>query len=125
MGHRYREAIIAFSILLVCLLAILHLIVWIFAPISIPTEGKWYCAELDTMLDFSETPYSITHVVADQVYTDRLYIDYGGRCYFAPFNDEQKRQKYGSIVKTFIDHPSKIILYINEQKEKYTFNLLR
>lgn len=120
MKHKYRSALIGIILLFACITCVGFLLFRATRPNQLPSKGIWYCAELNTTIDCSAQPNTITIGTV----TWKIVCDYSGCCYILEGDDPGSEVKYGSLVKRLIPfQKNTIIIRLYTDNTKYVFTM--
>lgn len=125
MKRKFRESWIAAGLLIVCIICVAFGLIRLFQPVRLPIEGVWYCAELNTTIDCSAQPNTITISSGSSIETWTLLCDYAGRCYIADNENPSVTVKYGALVQLNIFQKDIIVIRLDSDQTKYVFRYLQ
>ena len=81
-----------------------------------PEDGKWYCEELDMVLDFSASPHMAEVVPDGETVETPFHIDYGGTLFV-----EDPNAEYGLLLRGSYRLRDDVFTVKTDEGETYTF----
>lgn len=102
MKHKYRETLIAIILLAALAVIVIGGLIGYFTYTDyiydLPVDSVWYCEELDTSIDFSGSPHTITFSCSGGKEAHEVMFDYAHIIWYRTENSTGKNSTvvYGS-----------------------------